>query len=238
MSRYLPIALGVVAIVALTIVQSVWSDRFADTNVTAEQKEKLLERVPKEFGNWRSIDLEVSEEVQETAGAVGFVSRSYQNTLTGEVVNLWLIVGHARDIGAHTPDICYGGSGFTMRSQNALYSFIYPGQSQSDDAQFWTNTFIKEDFSGRQLVRVFWAWHRPTNDGEVEWQAPGNARWHFGNTRALFKMYFTSVMRDPDETTEDSPCVRFGREFLSHIRQALAESEIGDATGETPAATE
>ena len=50
-----------------------------------------------------------------------------------------------------------------------------------------------------------------------------NARWHFGNTRALYKMYFTSSMRDPKETAEQSACVRFAREFLPEVNKALSE---------------
>jgi hypothetical protein len=65
--------------------------------------------------------------------------------------------------------------------------------------------------------------------GQVRWQAPSNPRWQFGNTRALFKMYFTSEMRDPKETTEDGPCARFAREFLPIVNDALAQVYSGSA---------
>jgi hypothetical protein len=85
-----------------------------------------------------------------------------------------------------------------------------------------TNTFVKEDYTGRRLIRVFWSWYNPSAEGPVRWQAPKNARWHFGNTRALFKMYFTAEMRDPKETTEESPCSRFARDFLPIVDRALS----------------
>jgi hypothetical protein len=240
MSRYLPIVVGVVTIVVLTVVQSVMSDRFSDTNVTAEQRKLLLDKVPKEFGDWVGEDQEVTEDVRETAGAVGCVNRVYRNTRSGEQVRLWLIVGHAKDIIRHTPNICYRASGFTMRSENsALYPFVdaYPGQTQP--AEFFTNTFVKEDgFSGRELVRVFWSWYKPSPDGSVVWQAKDSPRMAFGNTRALFKMYFTSVMRDPGETTEDSPCVRFGREFLPEVEKALTETKVGREPSEATRPTD
>jgi hypothetical protein len=225
MLRYLHVAVAVVAIVSLTVVQSLMSDRFIDTNVTAEQRAALLKNVPMEVGEWRGEDLEVTEEVRDTAGAVGAVSRAYRNARTGEEVNLWLIVGHARDISAHTPEVCYRGSGFSMRSDiNALYPFEYAGQTQKAD--FWTNTFVKEDMKGRQLVRVFWAWYNPVPGEPVEWRAEKNPRWTFGNTRALYKMYFTSTMRDPMETTDQSAAYKFGREFLPVIERVLSQSDI------------
>jgi hypothetical protein len=226
MMSQLPVIVGVVAIVVLTVVQGLMTDRLVDTNVTAEQRAQLLKDVPKEFGEWTSKDLEVTEEVRDTSGAVGCVSRAYRNSRTGDTVRLWIIVGHARAIGAHTPDICYRGSGFTMRSPiSSLYSFEYEGRKEKAD--FWTNTFIKEDsLSGRHLVRVFWAWYNPKPGKPIVWQAERDPFAAFGNTRALFKMYFSSDMRDLNETTEESPAMKFGKEFLPKIEQVLLNSTI------------
>jgi hypothetical protein len=230
MARYAPVIVGIVLIVALTAVQGRMTDRLSGTNITAEQKAELLKNVPINIGDWHGEDKPVDERIKDTAGAVGAVSRTYRNARTGEVVDLWLIVGHGREISAHTPDICYRASGFTARAQeNSDYVLI-------DDARpevpFLTNTFFREDVTGRQLVRVFWTWYNTeneANEGQVRWEAPKNARWHFGNTRALYKMYFTSGMRDPLETAEQSPCLRFGREFLPAVEKGLAEV-YGDGT--------
>jgi hypothetical protein len=54
MTRYLPIILGIVLIVGLTIPQVVMTDRLAGANVTAEQRAELLKLVPKSFGDWTS----------------------------------------------------------------------------------------------------------------------------------------------------------------------------------------
>jgi hypothetical protein len=156
-------------------------------------------------------------------------------------VDLWLIVGHGRVISAHTPNICYRASGFEMRAaESSLYPMVFPGQR---DAPFLTNTFFKEDISGRSMVRVFWSWYNTENEdhkGEVVWEAPQNSRWYFGNTRALYKMYFTSQMKDPLETAEQSACLRFAREFLPVVNEALAgvhlqESGVADAAADLPA---
>jgi hypothetical protein len=223
MYRYLPIVLGVLTIVGLTIPQIRMTDRFADTNVTALQRAELLQNVPKTIGNWHGEDMAVDETIRDTAGAVGAISRVYRNVRTGETVDLWLIVGHGRAISAHTPNICYRASGFEMRApESSLHPMVFPGQPE---APFLTNTFFKEDVTGRRLVRVFWSWYNPDKDEDlstVEWEAPSNARWYFGNTRALYKMYFTSEMRDVSETAEESSCLRFAREFLPVVNKALA----------------
>jgi hypothetical protein len=230
MFRYAPIAIGVLLIVGLTIVQVRMTDRLSDTNVTAQQRAELLKNVPEDIGDWHGTDKEIDENVKRTAGAVGAVSRQYRNIRTGEIVDLWLIVGHGRAISAHTPDVCYPSSGFSAR---AVENSLYP-MSMDDDSQipFLTNTFFREDaLTGRQLYRVFWTWYNTEKDADnVVWEAPSNARWYFGNTRALYKMYFTSVMRGPEETADQSPCLSFAREFIPVVNKALSMVHSGQAT--------
>jgi hypothetical protein len=242
MSRYLPIILGVIAIVGLTIPQIQMSDRFAGSNYSAEQKADLLKKIPMRIGDWQAEEMEIDPQVREIAGAVGAVSRVYRNSRTGDKVDLWLIVGHGRVISAHTPNICYQASGFEMRAaENSLFPMVISGQRE---APFWTNTFFKEDSTGRRLIRVFWSWYNTENEdshGQVVWEAPDNARWYFGNTRALYKMYFTSQMKDPLETAEQSACLRFAKEFMPVVNEALADvhsenpasSEVVPQTGQT-----
>ena len=96
------------------------------------------------------------------------MSRAYRNSVTGEEVTIWLIVGHSKDIVRHTPDVCYPSSGFqTMSPENAREPFVFEGQPQAD---FYTNKFLKEDETGRQLVRVFWSWYKPSRrrHGDLE----------------------------------------------------------------------
>jgi hypothetical protein len=242
MTRYLPIVLGVLAIVGLTIPQIRMSDRFAGTNVSAEQRAELLKSIPRKIGDWQGEDMEIDETVRETAGAVGAVSRVYRNSRTGDKVDLWLIVGHGRVISAHTPNICYRASGFEMRApENSLYPMQVDGERE---APFWTNTFFKEDIlTKRSMIRVFWSWYNTEEEahkGQVVWEAPPNARWYFGNTRALYKMYFTSQMKDPLETADESACLRFAKDFLPVVNNALAEVHLqqpgsGDVVAEDTA---
>ena len=238
MVRYSPIILAVFLIVGLTIVQINMTDRLSGTNVSAEQRAALLEKVPSSVGDWHGDDMKVDEAVRKTAGAIGAVQREYHNVRTGEKVRVWLIVGHAREVSFHTPDICYPSQGFQARApENSVYPMVFPEVPKAD---FLTNTFLRENNTGQQIERVFWTWYNPMNkenDGKVVWEAPSNARWYFGNTRALYKLYFTSSMRDPKETADNSACVRFARDVLPEINKALAEVPLGDEANGKPAAT-
>ena len=133
----------------------------------------------------------------------------------------------------HTPDVCYPSSGFTTRApENSLQPFVFDKKNMGE---FYTNTFVKEDSLGRQLIRVFWAWYKPSDDGTVEWKAPKVVRWEFGNAPSLFKLYFTSNMRDFRETTEESPCMKFAKEFLPVVDKALSTSQQASTTSDSAA---
>jgi hypothetical protein len=88
---------------------------------------------------------------------------------------------------------------------------------------------------------VFWSWFNAEsedNQGKVVWEAPENARWHFGNTRALYKMYFTSEMKDSSETADESACLRFAREFMPIVNDALAQVNlVASTSGESAASS-
>jgi hypothetical protein len=232
MLRQAPVILGVVALVGFFVAEAKMSGRFQGSDITEEQFTELLKNVPKKIGDWRGEDLPVEEQVKKTAGARGYVSRDYKNAITGENVTVWLIVGHSKDVVRHTPDVCYPSSGFRTRApENSLQPFVFDGKSLGD---FYTNTFVKEDAMGRQLVRVFWSWYKPQPDGKVVWKAPKIVRWEFGNARSLYKLYFTSQMRDFRETTDESPCMKFAQEFLPVVDKALSTANR-DTAAESPA---
>jgi uncharacterized protein DUF3485 len=229
MVRWIPVILGAVAILGFTIVEARMTSRFEGSDMTEEQFAQLLEHVPKDIGEWEGEDLPVQEQVQKTAGARGYVSRRYRNSVSGDTVTVWLIVGHARDICRHTPDICYPSSGFKMRApENARHQFNFERQSPAD---FYTNTFVKEDATGRELDRVFWSWYKPTPGAPVKWEAPKIVRWEFGNARSLYKLYFTSAMKDYKESVEQSPCNKFAELFLPVVDKALSAGHDGSTPG-------
>lgn len=236
MMRQVPIILGVIALIGFTVAEARVSGRFQASNMTPEQFEALLKKVPMDIGEWEGTDMPVDDRVKRVSGAKGYVSRNYKNSITGEEVSIWLIVGHSKDVVRHTPDVCYPSSGFTQRApENSLQPFVFDGEAAGD---FYTNSFTKEDELGRKLIRVFWSWFKPSEDGTVTWKAPKNIRWEFGNTPSLYKLYFTSNMRDLRETTDQSVCMKFAKEFMPVVDQALSTAQqpaAAEAPAEKPA---
>jgi hypothetical protein len=216
---YVPVAVTVVLIASLTFWESVYSDRFTGSSMDAAEFGKRFANVPKEVGPWIGTDNEVSEETLQAAGAVNHVSRTYANRDTGQKVDLWLIVGHARDIVRHTPDICYPSNGFAQDGTAQKQSIEAEDGSSS---MFNTARFRQESIlgDGGPIRRVFWAWNANKPD-EKEWVAPESQRVYFGNNTALYKMYFTSSMNDRDELVMDNNAVAFAKVMIPEVNKAL-----------------
>ncbi|TWT99922.1 hypothetical protein Pla108_08660 [Botrimarina colliarenosi] len=223
MSRIVPIVIAVVAIAALTFIEGRMSERWGD-NRHCDYCATLLDDVPKKIGNWVGVDNEVGEREREVAGARGYVSRTYKNEASGQSVGIWFIVGHARDTFRHTPDICYGGSGFAMQGDQRAFHLDDP------EADFWTAKFSRPSRTGGvEQQRVFWTWFRPQADsGEpVTWRVPGSmgdsaTRYEFAAAPALFKLYFTTSGDAAEQEGDESVCMTFAREFLPTVEPLLA----------------
>lgn len=216
---YVPVAVTVVLLGSLTYWESVYSDRFKSSSMDAAEFGKRFANVPKEVGPWIGVDNEVKKEISEQAGAVNHVSRTYTNRETGQKVDLWLIVGHARDIVRHTPDICYPSQGFAQdgTTQKHAISPATGSQTMFNTARFKQESPLGE---GGPIVRVFWGWNANTPE-EKEWVAPDGQRIYFGNNTALYKMYFTSSMKDRDELVDDNNAVAFAKVMIPEVNKAL-----------------
>ncbi|QDT01415.1 exosortase-associated EpsI family protein [Adhaeretor mobilis] len=214
---FIPLLVAVVSLVGLTVVEGYFSDRLNTSSVTAAEFAKRFEQVPKNVAGWESVDKKVTDEVRDTAGAVGHVSRKYVDPNSGREVDLWLIVGHSRDIVRHTPDICFPSAGFTPTGTKTKHQ-IAP--KQGEPGMFYTAKFHKEDAMGRYQVRVFWAWNG-NKEGQDKWDAPDDPRYYYGNNTALYKLYFTTSVTADEEEINDSSAVEFAKLMLPKVNAAL-----------------
>lgn len=244
---YVPVAVTVILIASMTFWESIYSDRFTSSSVTAAEFGKRFANLPKEIGPWVGVDVPVAEETLKIAGAVNHVNRRYTNIETKDEVDLWLVVGHSRDISRHTPDICYPSHGFSMDGVQ-LKQEITPADG-GKKANFHTARFKQESSLGHggPLKRVFWAWN-PNYKDQVDWVAPESSRLEFGNNTALYKLYFTSPMKERDESVADNTAVKFAELALPVINETLfptaattptvpSGEALAPAAGEAPAAT-
>lgn len=233
MTRYLPLGLSAVVILAAAIFNGFTTERWTGgVNEQTLRFARSLELLPMQIGLWQGADEEVDEDVQRVAGAEGYLSRVYKNEETGDIVRVWLIVGHGSSIVRHTPDVCYGTAGFRPeKPQTEHYEMPVEGEKP---IEAWTNVFYSNRGGQDIYNRVFWMWYDPRVEGPVTWDAPGHhvsdARYRFGASRSLFKMYFTTLL-DPKNSQEQPPenvANKFAQEFVPVLNDLLLKAKRGE----------
>lgn len=235
MLRYFPLVIAVVAVVAVAAYDGVINHRWVP-NTEAQEYAALLGEVPKQIGPWKGEDQEVVESNLRVAGAEGYVSRTYEHEETGERVGVWLIVGPYKHVIRHTPDVCYVQSGASpMHAGDRIYTMDVPGAATST---FWTNDFdYKQPGKPAWRKRVFWSWHKPTEESdEVVWSVgkdDNDARRMYAATPALFKLYFTCNQGSEEQPLAESVCNDFAADFLPLVNE-LIKSKAAPAGDTAP----
>ncbi|MCS7306530.1 MAG: EpsI family protein [Thermoguttaceae bacterium] len=228
----LPSAVGTVLIILTTLVQGILTERWGPSS--SEQLNAFataLQKVPTRIGDWEVQEItEMDPREREAAGAVGDLSRTYRNPHTQEVVSVYLICGPSRAVAVHTPEACYVSSGFRIEDKIQPYDIPFANTK----GEFRTATFLKEDPTGSQLLRVFWAWN-----ATGQWEAPEWPRMKYGGRTPLNKVYF--IARSvPGEPVAESPALAFAKEFLPVVTALLfpEQAPLMSAKPSAPASSE
>ncbi len=209
-------SLSIVAAIAILITAGIFAGlrtgRFGPREDLKAAAARLQE-IPKQTGSWvMKAEFELDRKIQERAEAVGYLDRAYQNEKTGERVRVLMLCGDPGPIGAHTPEVCYGGLDFIAGSKRHC-SLALPGESN----EYFSTVFRKEN-GGEQPLRVCWAWGV---DGD--WYASDSPRAEFVARSVLYKFYVTRVARAGESEAAGDDVIRdFLLEFLPEVKKVLA----------------
>ncbi|MDZ4779536.1 MAG: exosortase-associated EpsI family protein [Planctomycetia bacterium] len=210
---WIPVGVAAVMVIASSIVQGYWTNRFgakSDSQIVKEFAQNL-ERVPKVIGEWEAVDHPMNAQEQEVAGIVGYVSREYRNPRTDESVTVMLVCGNFRNIAKHEPTQCYVAAGYNQEKEVEQYET----KTKTSVANFNTTVFKLEDEKKLERLRIFWSWNY---DGD--WVSPTYARWSLRGLPALYKLYIISQVR-PGEDLEGSTAFRFIQDLIPELDKRL-----------------
>ncbi|MDB5308781.1 MAG: hypothetical protein JWO38_2983 [Gemmataceae bacterium] len=154
------------------------------------------------FEDWQSAEVPTDMPLSERSIAT---SRRYASPTSGRSAVVTMISGIPGSVSAHTPDVCYPGSGYkTLREPKRVTADLPGGRT----AEMYVAEFEKKTATKHDRARVRWTW---AADGE--WVAPDNPRWQFATKLArvpvLYKVYIvTPLPIDPEERPEDDATAR------------------------------
>lgn len=209
MTRFLPLLVGVAAVVASAFDSGRQSGRWgqsAELKLAAEHVGQVKEQI----GEWKSTPRKLDARQLQVAGVVGHVSRLYENPATRAHAQVLLICGRPGQISVHEPDVCYGAAGYGRIGE---LSKVKVG-----DDEFKVGRFVKGP-PHPDALRILWAW--TTGDGH--WTVPDNPRADFGrNTTPLYKLYVIRQAEAGDADAQEEPLADFLKELLPELKRCLA----------------
>ncbi|MFO0930446.1 MAG: exosortase-associated EpsI family protein [Gemmataceae bacterium] len=213
MLRWLCSLTAACALLVTGIVHGYWSDRWSsDSQVDAAAA--LLTDIPQVIGDWEGEDMEVKPG-QAGAGVAGCLQRTYRNRRLGTSVVVFLVNGRPGPVSIHTPEACYGASGFVVGKKDAVRL-----DKPEEAAKFWTSDAVRTQVAEVSRQRLYWAWN-----GGDGWKAAADARAEFprGRCRVLHKLYVLRALTGsgPQQRDKDEPCVVFLNTLLPVLEQTL-----------------
>jgi len=188
-------------IVAGAVVNGAATQRWSPFEPNADRTDEL-HALEVRFQDWSSEPVPTDMPTNERSTAT---SRRYRSTSTGHAAAITFISGIPGSVAAHTPDICYPGSGYKTLRAPMKETVELPGGMP---AEMYVADFEKKTATKHDRARVRWTW---AADGG--WVAPDNPRWLFATqlTRVpvLYKVYIvTSLPDEGDERPEDDAVTR------------------------------
>ena len=170
-----------------------------------------LNGVPMKIGDWQAkAEIPLTEGEVRTGGFRAYLSREYVRKPEGDGIGVLVLYGEPGDLGAHTPDICYGGKGYRV---SGAATRLPVDLGNGTKAEFWSARFEKA--AGRDPREVIWGW---ASGGK--WSAVENPRFEFAGHRLIYKIYLD---RSLGESTEPRrPTEEFLFLFLGELENRMS----------------
>lgn len=199
---------AVLLLVAGGVVHGMWTHRFTGVTLGTGGQD-LLAGVTEPMAGWRPgnfFEINANDIPKKTQT----VSRQFINEKTNRTLVVSLTSGVPGIVAAHTPDVCYLGSGYKLKSSVTKETVPLPN---GESCLFYVADFQKTSATNTETVRVRWAW---SADGT--WHAPDYPRLFYAKQQmklpTLYKLYIVNVIDETDLTKND-PYRTFAGELVT-----------------------
>lgn len=217
MTRFLAFFLAVGLLGVSGAIAGLWTNRWG-TSQTVQQITARLQEVPLNVDGWDATETTIDERALQVGEITGYLSRKYVHRLTGVKVTLTVVGGRAGPICVHTPEVCYGNSGYEQTG-TSRYKVPAPTGAEASPqlpAEFSVLEFRKQNVATPSQMRLFLAWGT-----KAGWAAPAQPRITFAREPALFKIYVIREVPKLQETPENDPATDLIKVFLPKLNEKL-----------------
>ena len=206
--RKVPRSLTWIAALAILGVSGLVQGRLTGRWSTSKELSEAVVRLsllPKQVGTWSGEDVDPDLATLHRIGIADGVVRRYRDAKDGSTITVMVVCGRPGPVSVHTPDVCYGGAGYSVATPPAE---VLPG--------FMASTMVRPSQAIADNLQVYWSWN-----ALGRWAAPSNPRFAFGNRPYLFKLYVIRPVRTPSEPLDSGPGADFAKALASTFDPSL-----------------
>lgn len=208
---------AVAIIVSSGYVHGLWSFRWS-AEAELEAAAEKLSRVPMSFGDWTGVENPIEERQLQVGRIAASVARIYTNTKTGQKISFLIVCGRPGPISIHTPDVCYGNSGYVAEGGRSRLSIDSGGPRP---AEFVAIRMKKPDPIKPSTLAIDFGWFAGGG-----WTAPlTDARFRYAGYPVIFKMYVIREQTRPDDRNDFDPNGEFLKAILPELQKILGASD-------------
>ncbi|MBL8798794.1 MAG: exosortase-associated EpsI family protein [Planctomycetia bacterium] len=211
MFRQAPYLVAFAIVTGAGLLHGLWSDRWQASDAPEVAAERLRS-LPLTIGDWEGTEMELDGMQAQRAEIRGSVQRRYAHRASKQEILVVLLCGRPGPIAAHSPEVCYPGSGFQQEAARKKHQ-VTPAPD-AVPMPFWQATFVKEAFPVKEQLRVYWGWN--PGDG---WKIADEPRMAFARYPMLCKLYLIHRSLAGDGATD--PCPEFMNQLLPAVNAAL-----------------
>jgi hypothetical protein len=203
---------AVVLLVASGVGHGMWTHRWSSGGGPAVGTDHLA-KLDRPVGEWQGGPSQAVSE-KDTPKGTQATARTFVSEKFGKKVIVSLTSGVPGIVAAHTPDVCFLGSGYTLKAPPTKQTLPL---GDGSTASFYTADFEKTSATGTEAVRCRWSW---SADGT--WHAPDYPRLFFARSQmslpVLYKLYIVHPLGEDDLNKSDPY-----RTFAADLAAALGQ---------------
>ena len=239
---YLTLALSAIFILIACLLEGRATQRFAHSfdEHLKSFKEAVEHYVPEKAGSWIASPSEdqigiKDERIRTIAGAAGSLSRRYHSNSDHSDIVVNITCGYSRNVGAHTPDVCFTGSGANQETSVETFSVDYqmtfpnpanPKEPITEERTATFKTAIFSEATTQYRQRVFWGW-KGVGTG---WVAPRFPRLYWWNSNEPICKMYISLNEDSGNSKGKVDSLKdaelFMKAFLPQLDEVLTGSFV------------
>jgi hypothetical protein len=182
---------------------------------------QALKLMPDRCGDWQlQAETPMDGDLLKLLSCAAHVNRSYRNRVTGDTVNIFVVLGPPGPIAVHTPEVCFDAQNYRLETTaekvelsplaaNRQHDRVDSSAGTTSGAQFWRTTFVPSASASQHRLIAYYAW---TVSGP--WEAPKQPRIAFGGEPYLYKVQASSIV-ETHRGRDADPCKDFIEAWLA-----------------------